>query len=34
MNYRLASLAIVQLLAAGAIVEVSDPQARAEITTI
>ena len=34
MNYRPASLAIVQLLAAGAIVEVSDPQARAEITTI
>ena len=35
MNYRLASLAIVQLLAAGAIVlSASDPQARAEITTI
>jgi thiosulfate dehydrogenase len=34
MNYRLASLAIVQLLTAAAIVEVSGQQARAESTTI
>lgn len=34
MNYRLASLAIVQLLAAAAIVEASAPQTRAESTTI
>jgi thiosulfate dehydrogenase len=34
MNYRLASLAVVQLVAAAAIVEVSAPQACAQSTTI